>query len=72
MGASSTCTVRRTGLQRLNGCVRLNLSPPRLPVCRSVDVVGFWEMMHEALDAADAASPLDEHGTAPLLTAAVL
>jgi len=37
-----------------------------------VDVVGFWEMMHEALDAADAASPLNEHGAAPLLTAAVL
>ena len=40
--------------------------------CRSVDVAGFWELMHEALDAADAASPLNKHGAEPLLTAAVL
>ena len=40
--------------------------------CRSVDVTGFWKLMHEALDATDAASPLNEHGAAPLLTAAVL
>ena len=39
---------------------------------RSVDVAGFWELMHEALDAADAACPRNGAGAAPLLTAAVL
>jgi hypothetical protein len=39
---------------------------------RSVDVAGFWELMHAALDAADAASPLNQPDAEPLLTAAVL
>ena len=30
---------------------------------------GFWELMHAALDAADAASPLNNPDAVPLLTA---
>lgn len=36
--------------------------PPNARVCRAMDVRAFWKRMHRALDAADAASPLNLQG----------
>ena len=46
--------------------------PVNAAVARSVDVAGFWALMHEALAASDAASPCNAAGAVATLTAADL
>ena len=63
MGFTSFLACHMTSLPQLYklNCVR-----------RSIDVAGFWELMHAALDAADAASPVNHPDAELMLTAAVL